>query len=124
MTCYHPWVKVSRIGTDSQGTLPCGRCIGCMSDRGRAWAIRCYHEQSLHLSSSFLTLTYNDAHLVYGATGPTLVPEHLTLFLNVFVTNVTFVISPVVNMVLLLIVLIIMSYSLVLISEMIVLYLN
>lgn len=43
--------------------LPCGQCIGCRLDRSRHWAVRVMHEASLHLVSSFLTLTYSDDHL-------------------------------------------------------------
>jgi hypothetical protein len=43
--------------------LPCGRCVGCRSVRSRAWAIRCVHEASLYDVSSFVTLTYDDAHV-------------------------------------------------------------
>lgn len=45
-------------------SLPCGRCIGCRLSRQRAWAIRCMHESSCHEVSSFVTLTYDDSHLV------------------------------------------------------------
>lgn len=43
--------------------LPCGQCIGCRLERSRRWAIRLMHENSLHDRSSFVTLTYDDAHL-------------------------------------------------------------
>ena len=49
-------------------SIPCGQCIGCRLERSRQWAIRCVHEASLHDANSFLTLTYNDAHLPYGGT--------------------------------------------------------
>lgn len=43
--------------------LPCGQCIGCRLERSRQWAVRCMHEAALHEDNSFLTLTYDDAHL-------------------------------------------------------------
>ena len=43
--------------------LPCGRCIGCMLDRRRSWAIRSVHEATLHEKNCFLTLTYDNEHL-------------------------------------------------------------
>ena len=43
--------------------IPCGQCIGCRIERSRQWAIRCYHEASLHAENSFVTLTYNDTNL-------------------------------------------------------------
>lgn len=38
--------------------LPCGKCIGCRSDKAREWAIRCVHEASLYEKNCFITLTY------------------------------------------------------------------
>lgn len=40
--------------------LPCGVCIGCKLDRGRAWSIRAVHEAMMWPSSVFVTLTYRD----------------------------------------------------------------
>lgn len=57
--------------------LPCGQCIACRLARSRDWATRCVHEAKLHEESSFLTLTYDDAHLPANGS---LVPEHLTNF--------------------------------------------
>lgn len=51
-------------GPDLAGELsiPCGQCIGCRVDRAQAWSIRCCHEAQMHEWSSFVTLTYDDAH--------------------------------------------------------------
>lgn len=43
--------------------VPCGQCLGCRLDYSQSWAIRCLHEASQHDSNSFITLTYDDAHL-------------------------------------------------------------
>lgn len=43
--------------------VACGQCIGCRTDRSKAWAVRCVHEASLHEENSFLTLTYRDEAL-------------------------------------------------------------
>lgn len=43
--------------------LPCGRCIGCRLGRAQSWAIRCSHEAQLYPVNTFVTLTYDDAHL-------------------------------------------------------------
>lgn len=43
--------------------VPCGQCIGCRLERSRQWAIRAYHESSLHEDNCFITLTYNDEAL-------------------------------------------------------------
>lgn len=75
MPCYHP-LKAWRSRTggppvfsekdgwlDKPLNLPCGRCIGCKRDRARQWAVRCMHEADMHDMNSFLTLTYDEAHL-------------------------------------------------------------
>lgn len=41
--------------------VPCGKCIGCASDKARVWAIRMHHEASLHKQNCFITLTYKTA---------------------------------------------------------------
>lgn len=43
--------------------LPCGKCIGCRTDKATEWAVRCKHEASQFQSSTFVTLTYDDEHL-------------------------------------------------------------
>lgn len=87
MPCYHPITAYRTAGGDitfrqghgvgSSITLPCGGCIGCRLERSRQWAVRCMHEASLHDANMFLTLTYDDEHLPYGAT---LVKRHMQLF--------------------------------------------
>lgn len=44
--------------------LPCGKCIECRLDYARQWAIRCVHEAQIHPENSFITLTYDQEHLV------------------------------------------------------------
>lgn len=39
--------------------VPCGKCVGCKSDKSMYWSIRAYHESQMHQKNSFLTLTYN-----------------------------------------------------------------
>lgn len=46
--------------SDRPVSVPCGKCIGCRFDRSRMWAVRIYHESTLHERNSFLTLTYAD----------------------------------------------------------------
>lgn len=43
--------------------IPCGQCIGCRLLKASIWAIRCYHEMSLHEENCFITLTYDDENL-------------------------------------------------------------
>lgn len=44
-------------------TVACGQCIGCRLSRSKQWAVRCYHEASLHELNCFITLTYSDEHM-------------------------------------------------------------
>lgn len=57
--------------------LPCGQCVGCRLERSRQWAVRCMHEAQLHEHSSFVTLTYDDEHLV-----PSLDYQHFQKFMK------------------------------------------
>lgn len=84
--CYRPLHVWESVKPDSRGkravffsqkpgivevrpiTLPCSKCIGCKMDYARKWSIRCWHENQLHSSSCFLTLTYDDAHLPVGGS--------------------------------------------------------
>lgn len=43
--------------------LPCGQCTGCRLERSRQWATRVLHESSCYEFNSFVTLTYDNAHL-------------------------------------------------------------
>lgn len=105
MTCYHP-LKGFAVGTtinnkikylirsyetdlyNLDGTkmdfveIPCGRCIGCRLAYSRMWADRCLAEATLHESSYFITLTYDQEHLPYPIdmeTGEILTQEWPTL---------------------------------------------
>lgn len=43
--------------------IPCGQCMDCRVFKARQWATRIMHESSMHERSSFVTLTYSDAHV-------------------------------------------------------------
>lgn len=93
MSCYHPlqaWRtddgKIIFGNSRAYNTahcreleLPCGRCIGCRLAYSESMALRCVHEAKLHDYNSFVTLTYDDAHLpMYGD----LVYRHFQLFMK------------------------------------------
>lgn len=40
--------------------IPCGKCVGCRSNKAREWATRAYHESQMHDDNCFITLTYAD----------------------------------------------------------------
>lgn len=42
---------------------PCGKCIGCWTQKRTDWAIRLYHESQMHDSGSMVTMTYDQEHL-------------------------------------------------------------
>lgn len=60
-------------------SLPCGKCAACRLEYARQWAVRCVHENSLHSSSCFLTLTYDQTHLPVSGS---LDVRHVQLFLK------------------------------------------
>lgn len=43
--------------------IPCGRCVGCLTDRARSWTVRILHESSLYEKNCFITLTFDDKFL-------------------------------------------------------------
>lgn len=73
MPCYRPIPALTKNPGDQPqlwpplGTanlwLPCGKCLGCRTARATHWARRCEHEATQWQHNTFLTLTYDDAHL-------------------------------------------------------------
>lgn len=55
---------------DRPASIACGQCIGCRVSRTAAWTTRLIHEaqitEELGGDSSFITLTYDDAHMPPG----------------------------------------------------------
>lgn len=41
-------------------TIPCGKCIECLEQRSKDWALRCMIEKKSHKESCIVTLTYKD----------------------------------------------------------------
>ncbi len=62
--------------------LPCGKCQPCLAKKVQAKCIQCVHEMHSVKHSCFLTLTYDDDHLVINnrSLSGTLVKEHLKQF--------------------------------------------
>lgn len=73
MPCYHPvsaWrdgsgsvVFVERGDVRASLFLPCTNCIGCRLDYASMWESRIMHEARCWPDNSFVTLTYDDAHV-------------------------------------------------------------
>lgn len=88
MACYRP-IAALQVGPGKirlwppLGTanlqLPCGKCVGCKTDRATTWAERSRHEASQYPVNSFVTLTYADENL---PTEGQLEPEHLQRFIK------------------------------------------
>lgn len=88
MACHHPitaWrTKHNRVIVGKEqpaGTtylqLPCGKCLGCVTDNARKWALRCNLELTQHLATLFTTLTYAPEN-----EPTTLTWRHVQLFLK------------------------------------------
>lgn len=60
--------------------VPCGKCPECLERRRADWSLRLSYESRRHINSQFITLTYEDDFIVYGARSPTLVKADLQLF--------------------------------------------
>lgn len=92
MRCVAPFVAVRKPGgvrllgnarsgffKSGEFPLPCGKCVACLQNRARNWAVRATHELQYHTRSCFLTLTYDEEHLPYAGS---LVPEHFQKFMR------------------------------------------
>lgn len=87
MPCFHPVPARQDVAGGpivlhpSCGTatmlVPCGGCLGCRRMRASEWARRCTHEAHEFEYNSFVTLTYDEAHVPAE-----LVPDHLRLFIK------------------------------------------
>lgn len=100
MPCYHPLqaFKHSKFLTSSGKSvilftrpqyglyeelqLPCGRCVGCRLERSRQWAIRCVHESRLHDFNCFITLTFDNEHLLQRSNPWTVDVRDFQLFMK------------------------------------------
>lgn len=61
----------------------CGQCLPCRINRRRVWTLRLLLEHFDHVASSFVTLTYDDAHMPLSESGrPTLSKRDCQLFLK------------------------------------------
>ncbi len=70
MPCFHPievLIRRKSLYTErllgANQIVPCGNCVGCRAEQGRQWAVRMVHEQRMHESSVFVTLTIDDENL-------------------------------------------------------------
>lgn len=86
MRCISPITVRKKVdGWSDNGetiAVPCGKCAVCLSNRRNEWIIRLSEEMKQHNIAAFVTLTYNDESIVYGSKYPTLVKEHVQLFIK------------------------------------------
>ena len=61
---------LSPVTLKSGFTVPCGKCLNCLSDRRNEWSIRlAIHIMACDRMPLFLTLTYDDDHLPHYLNG-------------------------------------------------------
>lgn len=66
-------------------TVPCGKCLSCLSRRRSSWSFRLNQEMRVSTSAHFLTLTYSDENLPRSPTGfPVVVKRDVQLWLKRF----------------------------------------
>lgn len=75
MLCTNPFVRLPNgkvtkkklLNGDMTGVpFPCGQCMNCRINKRRQWTLRMLLENSVHVESCFVTLTYSDENLVYN----------------------------------------------------------
>lgn len=71
MACAHPlklkptvYVRGSPRSWREYVSVPCGYCVNCRRDQQNYWVDRAEYEYCKRLTASFVTLTYDDVHLV------------------------------------------------------------
>lgn len=62
MACFQPFLKKNKYGEIV--TIPCGWCINCRVDKRNEWIDRCNYELKNKITSTFLTLTYDELNII------------------------------------------------------------
>ncbi|UIB81486.1 replication initiator protein [Flyfo microvirus Tbat2_185] len=68
MRCYSPIHLKPKHGA-SRISVPCGKCIPCLSAKRDEWSTRIMEEAKTSEHSLFLTITYSDEHLPFDEKG-------------------------------------------------------
>lgn len=63
-------------------SVPCGKCDSCLANKRKEWFVRCAIELKHAQNAWFVTLTYDDEHLVWSNDIPTLSKVDVQLFLK------------------------------------------
>lgn len=69
-------------GPQDRFVVPCGKCAACLTNRRNEWTTRLIMELEVATSAHFITLTYDEEHVLYGARAPTLSKSDLQKFLK------------------------------------------
>lgn len=62
--------------------VPCGKCAPCLNRKRNQWSFRLIQEAKVSSSAFFVTLTYDDDHLIYDfrSRRPVVCKRHIQLF--------------------------------------------
>lgn len=78
-------------GNADRITVPCGKCVHCLSNRRSQWSTRLEFELEDCDMARFVTLTYSDEHLYYNENGfPSVNKRDVQLFLKRFRRSASF----------------------------------
>lgn len=87
MQCLSPFSRRNPKGTSNADriTVPCGKCLSCLSRRRSSWSFRLKKELDVATSAYFITLTYDDDHLPHSDCGaPVVCKKDVQLFFKRF----------------------------------------
>lgn len=85
MLCMSPMSikNPSKTATTARITVPCGKCVSCLSRKRNAWSLRLQNEARSSKSAVFITLTYDNDKLKYSPEGfPEVRKEDIQKFLK------------------------------------------
>lgn len=80
MACITPYA-VKKKTTGETVPVPCGKCPDCVGRRISGWSFRLMQQEKISMSSYFITLTYDTAHVPITRAGfMSLNKRHIQLF--------------------------------------------
>lgn len=85
MKCSHPMSlpRPNGSGSSDRISVPCGKCMNCLSKLRSQWSFRLKHELRHSQTAFFVTLTYSDDNLPINSLGYSeLSKRHVQLFLK------------------------------------------
>lgn len=88
MQCFSPMSikKPESNSSKERITVPCGKCVACLSRKRQEWSFRLQKEASKSKSAVFITLTYNDVYMPLnshaGLCVATLCKQDIQLFMK------------------------------------------